>query len=409
MNAARLSAMIRQVGVKNTNASISCPYTYAEFDGFRGRGNSDQECFLAAILIVFEGGPTPTTTSEEVAAAKDALGVAQQAAAAAGLAGDGEDEGGVGGNNIVVLQREYQTLKCRNTIRLNIESGAAMEALLDLVACEQIRPLSEKNIENFFKMKSLPDAPARAGSFVRFWASQAPRITQEESFMLRAEVSEFVRYHTGASTTADLMSIAIETPPFPGYFTAVEIAAVERAKQNRHELTIARRIPQFAIVKARIWLVLLERHPDIWHMGKKAEEKFPAMHYKLMQEHLKEMFKCTKRIHAPADGATADLPTLVDGFAALVASFRTTDGGGEVDAEEAGEGDGGVGGDGGEGGDGNGGGNGGDGDGDNGGEGGNGGGGDGGGEGGGAAPAAADEEEEDEEEGGDEDINFAVN
>jgi hypothetical protein len=332
MNNARLSALVQVAGRDNISAPISCPYTFVPDDGFRGRGNSDQECFLAAMTIVFEGGQAPNVTPDQVADAKEALTTAQQNAVQGGLAGVGGDDEDTG--NIAELQRTYQRLRAQHTISIGIISGAAAQSLIDLIACEQVRTLTDKNMENFFKMKTLPDAPAKANSFVRYWASQASRVTDMEGYMVRAEVSEFVRYHTGASTTADLMTIAIQTPPFPGYFTEREMLFVERAKRNRQTLQFAREIPQFAIVKARLWLVGLDRHPDTWYMGKKAEEKFPATHYKLMGDHLKQMYNCIKRTHAPQDGADTDLPTLVEGFNALLASFHATEGASADEAEE---------------------------------------------------------------------------
>lgn len=297
---AHLRAMLAQEQTRL--AALAKPYVVDETIGWVGAGKSQHEALLAAMLFTFEEIVYDSPTVAEVEASVTALSTAQQEQ---------------GQPNVAALQAAADLLKYRKMIGDNIESGAGRTALLDLIGCQQVKTLDADNLDNYFKSFRCTTAPSKALAFVTYWAAVSPALYDQEGFQVRIASSLFVKYHTNATTTPDLCKMALNCAPYEGFFTEDETARVNAAYEDMTSIELSRLIPDTAILKADIWLELMDRAPPKWYMRDKALKRFPALHYSLVKGALKRAREIIKEEMGVPDDASMD--TVQQNIEALIA------------------------------------------------------------------------------------------
>jgi hypothetical protein len=285
----KLTRLLSTTRVSET-AATGRPFVFDSKLGYVKNPMRPESAVLAAAVFAYEGVSPEVVTDADVETARAAYNEAQAAG--------GESEG------------ELKSLKMaihQNLIHLNHVTGLGASVLLDLTGCQQVRELSESNIQNFFQSLRLDGAPANVLPFVRYWSAMIPSIATSEGFASRLEESKFVQYHTGASTTPGLCRLVADSVPFKGFFSSEELTLINKAYTERTSLKSARAIPTAALVKTWVWLDLTGRLPDRWYMGQRAVDGFPVVHYKLLTELLKGALGVLSAEKGYTDGDSMDV------------------------------------------------------------------------------------------------------
>jgi len=283
-------------------AALAKPYVVDTDIGWVGAGKSQHEALLAAMLFVFERIEFDGPTQAELENSVTQLTAAQQAQ---------------GQPNVAALQAAADLLKYKKMIADNLESGAARTALLDLVGCQQVKSLETDNLDNYFKSFRCTTAPSKAVAFVTYWGAVSPNLYDQEDFQPRIASSLFVKYHTNATTTPDLCKMALDCAPYADFFTTGETEAINAAYEDMTSMPLSRAIPDTAILKADIWLELMDRAPPKWYMRDKALKRFPALHYSLIKGALKRAREIIKEEKGVADNA--NMASVQQNIEALIA------------------------------------------------------------------------------------------
>jgi len=187
-----------------------------------------------------------------------------------------------------------------------------------LVACTQVRELSDSNLQNFSQMCGAKPLPARVKSFLLYWASTQDLLIDSEAARVRFISNKFFEYHTTGSSTPTLCEEAISEATGLGMFDDAEILVVQIAREAIHDLDAARTIPSRTLVKVRAVHDAAGTLPDIWYMGQKAVDRFSGKKYSAMVKMLKAIF--VKQTNTEdlderdLDTLTADLTSLINTF-----------------------------------------------------------------------------------------------
>jgi hypothetical protein len=248
---------------------------------------------LIGMLYIFEGVDPPAVGSAELLAAKTA---AEAPAATADVI------------------KAYDDLKISSILAATHEQMSNW--FLVLVACQQVRDLSQSNIDNFARMCKTATMPSKALQFVSYWAANTPSLAANASVREKFETNKFFEYHTTGSSTPALCLQAMEEVPSLEMFSKVEADVIQDALNNAHSLEAARLIPDITLVKVRAILEAAGTLPEVWYMGDKAVAKYSGKKYSAIVKIVKQIFK----LQTDLDGIdTMDIPTLVSRFDELTA------------------------------------------------------------------------------------------
>jgi hypothetical protein len=210
----------------------------------------------------------------------------------------------------------YTKAKVMNRIFESFSSYANW--YLILVACTQVRELTDRNLQNFSQMCGAPPLPARVKSFLKFWAANQTMLSQNDRVRDLFSDNLFFEYHTTGSSTPNLCLTAMAEVNGFELFSPEEVGVVNKAFEENHDIEEARKIPSVTLVKTSAVLEAAGTLPDIWYMGQKARDKFSGKKYSALVKFLKEIFR---RQTAVSDLGDADNETLATNFEALVNSF----------------------------------------------------------------------------------------
>jgi len=156
--------------------------------------------------------------------------------------------------------------------------SAAKKWVMQLVACEQVRTLNDRNFESYFQSMDSQIVPYKINEVISFLASRFPPITKMEGWRELLCTSSFVEYHTTACTTPALCVRADECLSFSIY-SENEMAAIRAACEDMTNMSLARNIPNKALVLAYAALDASSLLPSKWYMGQKAKDMFPPATY----------------------------------------------------------------------------------------------------------------------------------
>jgi hypothetical protein len=150
---------------------------------------------------------------------------------------------------------------------------------LVLVAAQQVRDLTDSNIENFRKMKNGRMLPSSVKKYLSYWASEQDSLVENRVVRERFKGNMFFEYHTTGCSTPDLCLKAMKDFPEKGFFTPADRVDVKHALKNRHKIDLARDIPQSLLVKVRLVLEATGCLPDTWYMGERAKNNCSGKKY----------------------------------------------------------------------------------------------------------------------------------
>lgn len=183
----------------------------------------------------------------------------------------------------------YTQMMVQDQVHANFEQFSNW--YLILVACTQVRELTDSNLQNFSRMCGSAPIPARVKPFLTYWASQQENLAESEEVRERFEDNKFFEYHTTGSSTPALCIQAIDESGDLGLFNDLEIEKIHSADDERFDLEAARLIPSITLVKVSAVLEAAGTLPEVWYMGAKAREKFSGKKYSALVKFIKEIFK----------------------------------------------------------------------------------------------------------------------
>lgn len=151
-----------------------------------------------------------------------------------------------------------------------------------LVACMQVRELSDANIENFGRMSGGRTLPSSIKKFIHYWADSQERFVDNVGVRSKFVGNMFFEYHTVGSSTPVLCDCAIREFSHANIFTDDEVSAVRAARVNTSDINAARRISDITIIKCRAIHEALGSLPDTWYMARHALSKYSPSKYSAM-------------------------------------------------------------------------------------------------------------------------------
>lgn len=159
---------------------------------------------------------------------------------------------------------------------------------LELIACYQVKPLSENNLNNYFRSKGIDSIPWKADEILRYLASNLPPFSSNDGYEELVSSSVFLQYHTSASSNASLCRRAEESFPFDKLFTDEEQDAISDSFDHPYDMEKAKSIDGFTLVKTSAVLEACGILPSNWYMGKKAVQSYPVSSYNNMVKHVRK-------------------------------------------------------------------------------------------------------------------------
>jgi hypothetical protein len=214
----------------------------------------------------------------------------------------------------------HQEMQVRDSVYRNFSSY--VNWYLVLVACTQVRELSDSNLQNYTRMCGAPPLPVKVKSFLTYWAASQAPLAENESVRKRFVENKFYEYHTTGSSTPALCKQAIEEAGNLDIFGHSEVAFVQDAYASSHDISMARFIPDITLIKTRAVLEAAGTLPDIWYMGDKAISKFSGKKYSALVKLVRAVFKKQTML----DGIDEDdLSVLASKLTSLVQSFPNYD------------------------------------------------------------------------------------
>lgn len=189
---------------------------------------------------------------------------------------------------------------------------------LILVACTQVRELSDANLQNFAKMSGSKPLPPRVKSFLIYWAAMQEPLYKDAGVQERFADNKFFEYHTTGSSTPGLCMRALDEVEELGVFEDAEKELITAAYYTPECIEFARMIPPVTLVKARAVLEACGNLPEIWYMGEKAKANFTAKKYTALVMYLKQIFAIQVKTE---DLSERSMPVLKEDLKELLTSF----------------------------------------------------------------------------------------
>lgn len=145
----------------------------------------------------------------------------------------------------------------------------------DLVAANQVKEIKAQNIRSYFASKSnMKVDAARIKKYVDIASSLLSPIMSTDDLRAKVEDSDWIRYHTSATSTPALVDKAIQIIDgrLPGFIGRDALDRLENARNAPWSKTLADAIPQKLVAFSVILLQEYGRMPDDTYQGPKALE-----------------------------------------------------------------------------------------------------------------------------------------
>lgn len=175
---------------------------------------------------------------------------------------------------------------------------------LMLVTCQQVKPMTSDNIENFLESQKA----ARVGApkllqVIDYCSRTSENLAGNKEIIKKFESEKFFEYHTTATSSPALVRKAYDFCPIRSnlVFTDEEIRIVDEGLQDKWDSTKSRLIPQSTLVRARAVLDAIEALPRTWYMGQRAYEDSSPKRYNSMVKLMKAAAKVSSEIELPDD------------------------------------------------------------------------------------------------------------
>lgn len=154
--------------------------------------------------------------------------------------------------------------------------------IAELCAAHQTRALSPENVANYFMGIGIERVNGNAIlKIIGPIAGMMPRIMADAVTRGMLDQSDWMRYHTTATSTPVLVQKAIDFVgnAIPGFWNPATTAAVTNALREPWNKNLADLIPRKAVAATHAILYSLKQCPSDWYQGKKAKQATPASNY----------------------------------------------------------------------------------------------------------------------------------
>jgi len=301
-----LRTSLAKIGGKKMLAAQHPPYVTDTILGFVHTDRTSGSALLAALVIYHEADDLAVEVlkEEELSTLRKKVEAAVKDLRDGRLNNTSDVQGIQAG--VTGAKRELNEGLYRELIQMNLESGAASAAYLDIVGCHQVRPLSHSNIFNYFKMMEIPseDIPEDLHQYSAYWARYNPGIADSAGFQLRITLIEWVYYHVNASQNGPLVMRALMICPVAddgsSFFSTAEIDAARLHFNDTKSMILARNVPKSALVKAYALYEAMDSLPEKkWYMGHKAMQAYPVCKYKIIIKAIKRHIVAVERETLP--------------------------------------------------------------------------------------------------------------
>jgi len=230
-----------------------CPYVHNYADKSFNIPMNVKNQSLLALAMIHTGYPMPPVTEQHLTNAQ------------ANCEADEDNE------NLLLISN---SLKVYMHIRLNWSTYNNWYILL--VACHQVRAMTDSNIEKFAQYAKTKDLPDKVITYLHYFASTQPILSEIPAVRARFQDSRFFQYHTTECQTAALCKKAQDNDPGVGLFSKAEIQTIKDAHDATKSIRNARLIQDTTMIKAHCMLTVLQRRPEKWYMCNKVIEDAPA-------------------------------------------------------------------------------------------------------------------------------------
>lgn len=155
---------------------------------------------------------------------------------------------------------------------------AANQWLVDLVATQQVRGLTAKNIQGYFLSKgNTVVAGKEIKELIWLIATGFPDMMVDVRLRALLTGGDWMKYHTTASSSASLVAKFISSVhgAFPGMVGAASVALVNLAVANPWDKAAQDAVPGRLKGVAHVFLEASNSLPDNWYQGTRAREDMP--------------------------------------------------------------------------------------------------------------------------------------
>lgn len=184
-----------------------------------------------------------------------------------------------------------------------------------LVACMQVRELTDANIDNFGRMCGGRVMPSGIKKYLHYWSNVQVKFVESVAIREKFVNNKFFEYHTIGCSTPALCNSAISDTTFLNFFSEQDVNVVRTALADVTNVVAAKAIPNSIIVKTRAVLEASGTLPDVWYMGNQALSRFSGRKYAAMVKLLRSIFDKRSNTEGLSE---LDVDTLVTRLNALI-------------------------------------------------------------------------------------------
>lgn len=153
--------------------------------------------------------------------------------------------------------------------------AAIRAAAIDLIACEQVKPLKAINYKNYFASCNFKlNQPVIIANITKHYAAVATSIISVDAnaTALAINTKAFLRYHTAYASTPRLVKmVQVATDATTAWSNATK-ATVDAAVAAPWKSNLVDAIPIGAIAFTAAYLKSMKRYPEDWFQGQRAIE-----------------------------------------------------------------------------------------------------------------------------------------
>lgn len=165
--------------------------------------------------------------------------------------------------------------------------------LIDLVAGQQVRELTDNNVRNKLRSYSMQIAPDRVKSIIRWAATVMDKITDHAGFAALKTNDKWLQYHTAVASSAQICNFVIEALPaaITSPFDNGERARIIAAHGALHDRQLSDQIGESTIAKAAAYMEAANRFPTDWYQGKRARSNTSSGLYRKYLDFFKKLIE----------------------------------------------------------------------------------------------------------------------
>lgn len=175
---------------------------------------------------------------------------------------------------------------------------------LELLMCNQVKPLKLANIKNYFKSAGVTvQSVEYILKFLRVDSPRAGNLVADDALRSVAVRNQFVKYHIAYASGGQLIVKVIDSLGgiAPYFFSNAERNAARASSVAIWDIDLNQAIPKRAFVVAYAYLEVVDMLPDNWYQGTREYEAASIG----VRRDLKKVFKILERVSKRTPGLDA--------------------------------------------------------------------------------------------------------